>query len=1296
MLLTDRVARRIKSDSELLSIELLEEHARRLAAMLSLSPRRHGQRRTHLRQLKAHMQALRETYTLLAEDARREPMPPAAEWLLDNFHIATAAARDIQRDLPPAYFSRLPRVAADEYAGLPRIHALALELIGSSAGRLDAQRLQRFISAFQSVTPLTMGELWAWPSVLKLALLEHLRARGDVLAETRAHRRTADRIAAAAETHPQTFSEWPSGAHHAFVTRLLQRSRGLGTLASRLHDKLESALAARGETIEDAIRAEGQHEAAQQASVANLIGSLRLIGTFDWSEFFESVSLVEQVLQRDPAAVYARMDFRSRDRYRHAVEELAAPTGEGQFLLALKAVECARQAHAKAPDSRASHVGYHLIGGGRREFERRVAWRPTLGQRIRRAFFAGATPLYLGSIAAGTGTMVAAAVAYAASNGWTGASLLLVALLTLVPASEVAIQLLQRVISYLIPPRRLPRLELDAVPASARTMVIVPTLFDSVQRVNDLLAHLEVQALGNLDPHIHFAVLSDFRDAENDTSPHDQEILDAARAGIAALNARHAGGGSRFFLFHRFRQWNAREGLWMGWERKRGKIEEFNRLLRGATDTSFAVMVGDLSVLPDVKYCITLDSDTRLPRGVARELIGIITHPLNRPTFDADVGRVTEGYGILQPRISVTFMSAAGSLFARLYSGHTGVDPYTSAVSDTYQDLFGEGIFTGKGLYDVDAFIASLEDTVPENALLSHDLFEGLHARVALVTDVELVDDYPSSVLSHARRQHRWVRGDWQILFWLFPLVPSRRGLKRNTLAAIGRWKILDNLRRSLVAPTLLAMLVAGWLLLPGSRLAWTLAAVAVVASQLLPIAASLLTGPRRSQSFPVFFANLRRDAATTLAQACLSLTFLAFHAYDSAHAIVLTLVRLAVTKRRLLEWETAAAAAARAAGLVRKGGLRHFTAEMVASPVAAAVVLTAMIAWRPGAIPAASPILLLWAMAPAIAYWLSVPVGARVRPLDDAHRALLRRTARKTWRYFDTFVTEADGWLAPDNFQESEHLTRVARRTSPTNIGMAMLSTMAAHDLGYLTTAEMLRRLDATLTTLEGLERYRGHFLNWYDTSTRAPLHPRYVSTVDSGNLAGALITLAQGLLELEQKPQTLEQRLEGLADAANLLALASSSANVDFGTRAIVTEINRLARAIAALARSTPAEVAGRRSEEARHAARGRICRRRSGEGPAAGERHRVLVPGGARWRRRAHGIFAAAGRSGPVAGGAHGGNGRRHALRFSLRPQAPDFRHRLPPGGCRRSRTARWLLLRPPRLGGAPRQLRGDRQG
>lgn len=1168
----------------MLSLELLEEHARRLAALFTIAPRPRGSGRAHLRQLQEHMHALRAVYVALADDARHEPMAPAAEWLLDNFHIISAAARDIHHDLPPSFFRRLPRIASDEFAGLPRIYALALELIGSSAGRLEAQRLQRFISAFQTVTPLTMGELWAWPSALKLALFDHLRLRADGLAAARTHRLAADRLASAFEAAPARGHAWPEPVHHAFVTRLLQRARVHGPSAPALQRKLDEALASRAQTIEDAIRAEGQHQAAEQAAMANLIGSLRLIATFDWSEFFENVSLVEQVLQRDPAGVYGRMDFRSRDRYRHAVEDLAAPTGEGQLLLALKSVECARQVYVKSPDARAAHIGYHLIGAGRRQFERSIAWEPGVLQRLRRLFFGYATLVYLGTIAVGTALLVGPAVVYAWRHGWRGPEVALVVLLTLIPATELTIQVVQRLISYLIPPRRLPRIELDAVPASARTMVIVPTLLDSVEGVKHLVEHLEVQALGNIDPHIHFALLSDFGDAHAETLPRDAAILETARNGIAALNAKHAPEGEcRFFLFHRLRQWNEAEGIWMGWERKRGKIEEFNRLLRGATDTSFTVTVGDLSVLPQVKYCITLDSDTRLPRGVARELLGISIHPLNRPSLDPVVGRVTEGYGILQPRVSVTFMSAAGSLFARLYAGHTGVDPYSTAVSDTYQDLFNEGIFTGKGLYDVDAFSAALEGSVPENALLSHDLFEGLHARVALVSDVELVDEYPSSVLTHARRQHRWIRGDWQILRWLFPLVPSRTGLVRNTLPVISRWKILDNLRRSLVAPTLLALLTAGWTVLPGPRWFWTATVLGVLTSQLLPVLARLLVGPGRSQSIPVFLRNLRRDAATSLAQILLSLTFLAFHTFDSIHAIAVTLVRLVVTRRRLLEWETAATTAARAAGLGGQG-LRRYMAEMVASPIIAVTVANVIIALEPEALPAASPFLFLWIVAPVVAYWLSVPVGARQRPLEDRERMLLRRTARKTWRYFDTFVTEADGWLAPDNYQEAGTAPVLARRTSPTNIGMSLLATLAAHDLGYIATDELLYRLDGTLTTLGGLERYRGHFLNWYDTATRAPLHPRYVSTVDSGNLAGSLIALAQGLIALIEKPQKVAQRLAAVAETADLLSLASSSEAGQVASRETLTEINRLARAIvtATLADSPKEAVAAARAFE------------------------------------------------------------------------------------------------------------------
>ena len=1168
---------------ELLGIELLEEHARRLAALLSLARRRRGSSRAHLRRLNEDIHVLRRVYTALADDARRESVSPAAEWLLDNFHVISATARDIHHDLPVPFFRRLPTIATDEFAGLPRVYALALELIRSSAGSLDAHRLHRYITAFQSVTPLTIGELWAWPSALKLALVEHLRIRADLLADSRAHQRYADRLATALESGSLPAVRFPQEVHPAFVTRLLQRSREYGAAAATLRRELDAVLAARGQSVEDAIRSEGRYQAAEQATMANLIGSLRLIASFDWSEFFEGVSLVEQVLQRDPAGVYSRMDFLTRDRYRRAVEELAEPTGDGQLRLALKSIERARQVAARTPDSRGTHVGHHLIGPGRAAFEQSVAWRPRPRERLRRLLFTHATAGYLGAIALGTAVPVAGALVYAYAHGWRGAALAIVALLTLVPASEIIIQILQRIVSELIPPRRLPRLELDRVPASARTMVIVPTILDRPDHVADFLAHLEVQALGNVDPHIHFAVLSDFRDATTETLPRDAEVLDAARAGIEALNRKYGDGrGDRFFLFHRLRQWNPAEERWMGWERKRGKIEEFNRLLRGATDTSFAIQIGNLSILREVRYCITLDTDTRLPRDAARQLIGIASHPLNRPVFDARRGRVVEGYGILQPRISVTFMSAAGSLFARLYAGHTGVDPYTTAVSDTYQDLFAEGIFTGKGLYDVDAFSTALQDSVPENALLSHDLFEGLHARVALASDVELVDEYPSSVLNHARRQHRWIRGDWQILYWLFPFVPSRHGWTRNTLPFISRWKILDNLRRSLVAPTLLALLVAGWTILPGPRWFWTATVVSVLASQLLPIAARVLIGPGRSQSIPVFLRNLWRDAMTAVAQVLLGVTFLAFHAFDTAHAIVLTLIRLLITRRRLLEWETAATAAARTAGLTGQKALNRFTSEMVSSPIAAVTVGAAIAAVDLSALPAAAPFLLLWFAAPVVAYWLSVPVGPRVRPLTGAERTLLRRTARATWRYFEEFVTEASAWLPPDNCQETDDGQRLAQRTSPTNIGMGLLSTLAAHDLGYLSTEALLARLDGALTTLEGLERYQGHFLNWYDTVTLAPLHPRYVSTVDSGNLAGSLIALSQGLEALAAQPDPPARLRAGLADAADLLVAATASSAGTGGERQVVTAINGIARAIAAEARSNPHPPGGARLAE------------------------------------------------------------------------------------------------------------------
>jgi cyclic beta-1,2-glucan synthetase len=1132
---------------ELLSVERLDERARSLAARFTVDPSRQAARSVFPR-FDDNVRVLREAYRTLAADVHQgQFVTAAAEWLLDNYHLVASEIRDVRQSLPRRYYRELPKLAAREQPGDARVYALAVELIRHSDSRLDRAQLVRWLDAFQTVAPLTIGELWAWPSMLKLALVENLRRLADETLAARAARRAADayvaRIDAAGKGLPPPL---PRALHPALVVQLLQRVREYGPRLSAVRSGLEAHLAVGRQTAEEAIRGEHQREAAAQVSVANVVTSLRLCSTLDWTEYVEAVSLVERVLQRDPAGVHGRMEFLSRDRYRQAVEELAERTGEAQVRVALRAVESARQAaEAEGTGARAAHVGHHLIGKGRRELEADLAWRPGLGKGLRRFAFAHATAVYLGTIALVTAALVGAGVTYARHEGGSTWMQLGVALLLLVPASEMAIALVQGLATRFVPPRRLPRLDLSAgIPEDARTLVAVPTLLTSVEGVERLLEHLEVLALGNLDRHVHFAILGDFADAAARDMPGDAAILAAARSGIEALNLRLGEGrGDRFFLFHRARQWNEGERTWMGWERKRGKLEELNRLLRGATDTSFDVQVGERSVLPGVRYCITLDSDTRLPRDGAKKLVGVMVHPLNRPFFDPRSGRVTEGYGILQPRVSVTTASAAGSRFARIFAGHTGVDPYTTAVSDTYQDLFGEGSFTGKGLYDVDAFMAAMEGRVPDNVLLSHDLFEGIHARTGLVTDVEVVDDYPSSVLAHARRQHRWTRGDWQILGWLLPLVPTRAGLARNRLPLISRWKIFDNLRRAQLAPATILLLLLAWTVLPGSPALWTAAVVASLAFPLFALALETLAGPRPYQPWRDFLRGLVEDATGAAARTLLQLAFLANQAYSMAHAILVTIVRLAITRRRLLEWETAAASAVRGAGLESGTGARSFLVAMAASPLIALAGLILVSAWRPGALPAAAPLLALWAIAPLVAYRLSQPMGRRDVELGPEDRDYLLGVARATWKYFEAFMGPDDHFLPVDNFQEAP--ARIAHRTSPTNIGMGLLSTLAAHDLGLIPTGELIERIDATLTTMEGLERLEGHLLNWYDTVSLAPLLPRYVSTVDSGNLAGALVALSEGLRRLGREPAPAEagpsdpgQRLELLSRRAAAFA--------------------------------------------------------------------------------------------------------------------------------------------------------------
>ena len=1099
---------------EPLSSERLDERALALAASFTIDARRRHAKSIYPR-LRDNERVLAAAYRTLAEDVREGAfVTPATEWFLDNFHLISSELVQIRQDMPRRYYHQLPALATREQAGDARIYAMAIALLRHTDSRLDLPQLTLFLNSYQRVAPLTLGELWAWPSMLKLALIENLRRLADELLLSRAARLGADEDVGQLDAGPSDDEVTiPDDAHDAYLMQMLHRAREYDARRSPLRAALERHLTRRGVMAEDIVRAEQQRQAASQASVANAITSLRLCTTIDWRDYVESVSLVENALRRDPSGVYSRMNFLSRDRQRRAVEELAEPTAESQIRVALKAVETARQVASQSRTRAAAHVGYHLIGRGRPGLELDLGYRPKWKPRVRRFVRANATAIYLTAITMALLPLVAVAGGYAWWHGAPIAMVVIAALLFLIPASDFAIAFVQTLANRFVYPEPLPRLELlEGIPEESKTIVVIPTLLTSVEGVAPLLEHLEVVAIANRDPRIHFAVLSDFADAETRVGADDEAILAAARSGIENLNARAGGDpGPKFFLLHRDRQWNEREKVWMGWERKRGKLEEFNRLVRGATDTSYSTQVGPLDALAGIRYCITLDSDTQLPRDAARELIGIISHPLNRPVVDPKLRRVTDGYGILQPRVSVTMASAAGSLFARTYAGHTGVDPYTTAVSDVYQDLFGEGIFTGKGLYDIDAFMTALEHRVPENALLSHDLFEGIHARAALVTDVEVVDDYPSNVLTHARRQHRWVRGDWQILWWLFPWVPTRSGFERNRLPMISRWKILDNLRRSLVAPSLVAFFIAGWSFLPGRPMVWTLAALATISFAALSRAASILAGPHRGLGFGVFIRAWAEDFGTDLARVAVHLTFLAHQAWDMLDAVGVTLARLITGQGRFLQWETAAAVAARA----RRLGVDGFYDAMRASPIIAGLSLVIVAMVRPQGLPAALPIIVLWAFAPLIAYQLSKPAPTSRPEISDEDREYLKQVARATWKYFETFVGPEDRWLPPDNVQLDPE-PRIAHRTSPTNIAMSLLSTISAHDLGFIDADALIERLEATLTTIDRLEHFEGHLLNWYDTQNLMPLLPKYVSTVDSGNYAAALLTLSAAMREL------------------------------------------------------------------------------------------------------------------------------------------------------------------------------------
>jgi cellobiose phosphorylase len=1130
--------------SELFSSEQMKQHGKTLAGSHKLGPR--GFRDQLLTRLAENERILTGACNLLtsAVNANRR-IAPAGEWLLDNFYLIEEQIRTAKRHLPKGYSRELPRLLDGPSAGLPRVYDIAHEAISHGDGRVDPESLTSFVASYQKVTVLTLGELWAIPIMLRLALIENLRRVGARVAAGNIDRdlaaRWAEQMMEIAEKDPKSLilltadmarSDPPMGS--SFVAEFARRLQGQSIALALPLTWIEQRLSESNLTIERLVRSENQQMAADQVSISNSIGSLRFLGAMDWRAFVETMSAVDRVLREDPGEAYGRMDFSTRDRYRHVVEKIAKRSRWHEDAVARKAIQLAGEGAARnGPDDRTAHVGFYLIDRGLPQLQREAEMRLPVLEALRRMTGRFPLLLFLGSILLLASFFTGALGAKAHAGGLQGWPLALFGALSLLCTSRLAVALVNWLATLLVTPRPLPRMDFsEGIPPESRTLVVVPTMLTSPRDIEDLVESLEVRFLANRDDNLHFGLLTDFRDASEETIPEDEPLLRLAREGIEGLNEKYRGERSdAFFLFHRARRWNPRERTWMGYERKRGKLAELNLLLRGEAPDRFSIVVGKTADLSNVRFVITLDTDTQLPRDAARLFVGAMAHPMNRARYDERMQRVSEGHGILQPGVADSLSGTNRSRYARLFGSEPGIDPYTRAVSDVYQDVFDEGSFIGKGIYDVDAFEQALKGQFPENRILSHDLLEGCHARSGLLSDAHLYEEYPSSYIADVNRRHRWIRGDWQIAGWLLSRVPGPGDARRrNPLSGLSQWKIFDNLRRSLEPSALTLLLLLGWVFL-SSAWYWTLSVIGILLiPSLMSSALEMFRKPADALLRPHLAAEAR-SAGRRFAQAAFTLSCLPYEAFFSLDAIVRTAVRMLFTHRRLLEWNPSGNTARN-----RGETLTAFWRSMWIAPVIAAAATIHLVYSRPAALAAAVPILALWFASPAIAWWISRPLARRREALSADQILFLRKISRRTWSFFETFVGPEDHWLPPDNYQEYR-VGAVAHRTSPTNMGLALLANLAAYDFGYLPSGQLVERTENALRTMDTLARHRGHFYNWYDTQSLEPLLPLYVSTVDSGNLAGHLLTLRQGLLELPDHGILGDRWLEGISDTFQVL---------------------------------------------------------------------------------------------------------------------------------------------------------------
>jgi hypothetical protein len=994
---------------------------------------------------------------------------PAAEWLLDNFYVILDEIRSIKQICNRKYSRSFPVTGASQKDAVPRVYALASNLVEVSDAHLNEHIICIYINEYQKIHALTSREIWAIPVMLKIALVKKINMIASGFTNLQKRKMSEQKLN-------------PTDNHILISSKVL---------------------------------------------ISNAIASLKFLSGTRWEEVFDEISIVDKILSEDPTQVYSDMDFETRNYYREQIERLARITSLDESNIAREVVNCAQNALLSSDKiQREAHVGFYLmITQGQNILKRKLGlnnkWLDMLKSWFKEhPFFSYLSCILL--LSAGQFLALAAYLCYF-DVIWYSTIAFPSYILVFIPIISISASFTTWIVTKLVSPSIIPKIEIKGdIPSKFRTMVIIPALLTDPKRTVELISQLEVYYLANKHKNLHFAIVGDFKDSTTEECLKDQEITKSASYALDELNSRYCPENNDiFFFFLRRRQWNPTEYVWMGWERKRGAIVEFNRLLKGDSYSDYCIKKGDLSVLKQIKYVITLDCDTKLPGNAAKRLIGAMAHPLNHPELNEYSNRVIQGYGLLQPRIGISIESANRSHFSSTFSGQTGIDPYTSAVSDVYQDMFGEGIYVGKGIYDVDVFYKLLDNALPENSILSHDLLEGCIVRSGLITDVELIDSYPSSYMAYAMRLHRWTRGDWQLIPWLSAVIPDSDGnFNKNPLTHICKWKILDNLRRSLVNPSLL-LLLFGSAVLPPNPIPW------------LFIFGSMLFFPLIIKIYDAFLKAFTEsriknvivdfvfDSRKLINQSLLNFAFLPFQSWLMIDAISKVLVRIIYTRKGLLEWTTA-----EDTEKAFKGTLMDYHRKMWSSVLIGIVFLLWILLFYENLLIYTMLISLIWILAPTIAFYISKPQIICFHTFSEEQTFKLRQLARNTWNYFDELVGNEVHWLPPDNFQ-IDPPKGLAYRTSPTNIGLWLMSVVSARDLGFIGTIDAVERLEYALATLEKLNRWNGHLYNWYSLTTLNPVEPMIISSVDSGNLAVYLVALSESIKDMLQTPLICKEML-------------------------------------------------------------------------------------------------------------------------------------------------------------------------